>query len=484
MKTVIIGGGIIGGAVAWRLAREGAEVTILERGQCGAEASWAAAGMIAPQAEAQGPGPFFDLCLKGRERFDAIAPGLRRDSGIDFEHGAGGILYVAFNAEEQAELQERADWQRRSGGTVVELSGKQAQELEPEVAPEVIYALHMPRDRSVDNREVTRAYIAAAKAHGAQVREQTRVEAIVADGGRAVAVKLATGERLAADVFVNAAGAWAGQIAGLEEDRVTTYPVRGQMLCFEVNRDGARPNIFSLHGYLVARRDGRLLAGSTMEEAGYDKRLTLAGIERISRGALKMMPHLGAIPFREAWAGLRPATADFLPVLGRSPSLPNVIYATGHFRSGILLSAITGEIIADLVYDRAPAIDLTAFAAERFAARTAIRALGLVRDILSRSRIDAVAQTLGVRVAYASNLEQARARCFEETPAMVFADLSDPNFPPAATVGELKRVCRDARLVGFASHIDLKALKAARDAGFDLTLSRSEFTARIPEFLR
>ena len=482
MKALIIGGGIIGSCVAWRLAREGAEVTILERGRLGREASWAAAGMIAPQAEAQGPGPFFDLCMRAREVFAATVPTLREESGIDPEYDDAGILYVAFDEAESAELRDRARWQKTAGGVAFELTAAEAHQLEPGLAPEIVYAVHMPADRRTDNRQLTRAYAAAAVARGAQVHEGVRVESIVLRGDRASGVRLHDGKELAADVVVNASGAWAGDIGGLEADQVSTYPVRGQMLCFEGLKPLAGPSIFSAHGYLVPRRDGRLLAGSTMEEAGYDQRVTLEGIEKIAHGARKMMPSLGNLPFREAWAGLRPATRDFLPIIGASPTAANVFYATGHFRSGILLAALTGELIADLVFGRAPSINLAPFAPARFAKTGKITALGLVRDILFRSRIDAAAQVMGVNVAYASTLEQGLARCDELQPKVVFADLSDANFPAEATAVGIKR--GGAHLVGFASHVDLKALKAARDAGFDQTLSRSEFTARVGEFLK
>jgi glycine oxidase len=169
-----------------------------------------------------------------------------------------------------------------------------------------------------------------------------------------------------ADVVINAAGSWAGEVRGLEADRVKLHPVRGQIVCFEMAPGTIGPALFSLRGYLVPRRDGRLLAGSTMEEAGYNKVVTLAGLEKIARGAAAIAPALGAAPFRQAWAGLRPATRDLLPVLGFSPGVPNVLWAAGHFRSGILLSAITGEIMADLVKGRRPAIELSAFSAARF----------------------------------------------------------------------------------------------------------------------
>jgi hypothetical protein len=221
-----------------------------------------------------------------------------------------------------------------------------------------------------------------------------------------------------------------------------------------------------------------------MEEAGYNKAVTLAGIEKIAHAAAMMVPGMGQLPFREAWAGLRPATRDFMPVIGPSPSAANVFYATGHFRSGILLSAITGEIAADLVNGRAPVIDLAPFAPARFTARRSVRALGLVRDILFRSRIDAVAQALGVEVAYVSTMEQARLRSAELKPAVIFADLSDAEFTPARVSQELRARVDHARLIGFASHVNLRALSAAREAGFDSTLSRSEFTARLAEFLK
>lgn len=482
MKALVIGGGIIGSCIAWRLAREGAEVTLLERGRLGQEASWAAAGMIAPQAEAQGPGPFFDLCTRAREVFARTVPILHEESGIDPEYDDAGILYVAFDAAESAELRERTRWQNAAGGVAIELSAAEARKLEPALADEVSYAVHLPADRRTDNRQLTRAFAAAAVARGTRVYEGARVESVVLRGQRASGVRLHDGRELTGDVIVNAAGAWAGDLRGLEEDRVATYPVRGQMLCFEGLRPLAGPSVFSAHGYLVPRRDGRLLAGSTMEEAGYDKQVTLEGIDKIARGARKMMPSLGNLPLRGAWAGLRPATRDFLPILGASPTAGNVFHATGHFRSGILLSALTGEIIADLVFARVPSIDLAPFAPARLTKTGKTTVLGLVRDILFRSRIDAAAQVLGVNVAYASTLEQGLKRCDELKPSVVFADLSDANFPAEATATGVKR--GGARLIGFASHVDLKALKAARDAGFDQTLSRSEFTARVAEFLQ
>jgi glycine oxidase len=366
LKAIVMGGGIIGCSVAWRLAAEGIVTTVLERGRVGQEASWAAAGMIAPQAEAEGPGPFFDFCMKARDTFDGIVDRLVREGGVDPEYDRAGILYVALDTDERVQLERRARWQRSVGAPLEELGGAEARRVEPMLSPEAVYAIHMPTNRRTDNRKLTQAYAAAARKAGAEFVEGARVEALATRGERAVGVLMDDGSTLEADVVVNAAGAWAGEIRGLEADRVKLHPVRGQIVCFEVAPETIGPALFSLRGYVVPRRDGRLLAGSTMEEAGYDKSVTLAGLDKIARGAAAIVPTLGAATFREAWAGLRPATRDLLPVLGFSPSVSNVLWAAGHFRSGILLSAITGEIIVDLVKGRRPAVELSAFSAARF----------------------------------------------------------------------------------------------------------------------
>src|SRR5690242_11134830 len=325
--------------------------------------------MIAPQAEADGPGPFFDFCMKARDTFDTIEDRLVRDSGLDPEYDRAGILYVALDADERAQLERRARWQRSVGATVEELTGAEARRVEPMLSPEAVYAIHMPTNRRTDNRKLTQAYAAAAHKAGAEFFEGARVQGLAIRGERADGVVMDDGSTRMADVVVNAAGSWAGEIRGLEADCVKLHPVRGQIACFEVAPGTIGPALFSLRGYLVPRRDGRLLAGSTMEEAGYNKSVTLAGLDKIARGAVAMVPALGAAAFREAWAGLRPATRDLLPVLGFSPCISNVLWAAGHFRSGILLSAITGEIIADLVKGRRPAVALDAFSAARFMER-------------------------------------------------------------------------------------------------------------------
>ncbi|MDB5107367.1 MAG: Glycine oxidase ThiO [Candidatus Binatus sp.] len=366
MKALVIGGGIIGASVAWRLASEGVRVTVFERGRLGQEASWAAAGLIGPQAEANEPGAFFDFALAAKKSFDAIVDRLIRESGVDPEYDNHGVLYVAFDEPSTAKLKARSRWQREAGGVVEDLSPREALKLAPMLSDQILHAVHMPTNRRVENRKLTQAYINAAVNSGSEFREGARVDSIVASGGRATGIKLADGSTESGDVVIDAAGSWSSEIRGLEDDGIRFYPVRGQIICFEARPGMVGPSIFSSAGIIVPRRDGRILAGSIFEDAGFNKSVTLDGMERILRAARALVPGLAAMTFREAWTGLRPASDDFMPVIGPSPTVAGVFYASGHFRSGILMSSITGELIADLVHGRKPSFDLTPFAPSRF----------------------------------------------------------------------------------------------------------------------
>lgn len=366
MKALIIGGGIIGASCAWRLALEGVAVAVLERARLGQEASWAAAGLIGPQGEAEEPGPFFELCLAGKESFDRSVERLTKESGIDPEYDRQGMLYVAFTEHEREELATRARWQRAAGGKVEELLTAQALKIAPALSSKITYALHLPTNWRTDNRKLTQAYVAAASKAGAEFCEGMRIDSIAMKNGRAVGVVNHNKETIPGDVIINAAGAWANELRGLEADRIRFFPVRGQIICFDTRPGAIEPSLFSMRGILVPRRDGRLLAGSIFEDAGFNKTLTLGGMTHILRAACELVPSLSELPFREAWTGLRPATDDLMPVIGASPSVPNVFYACGHFRSGILLSSLTGELIADLVKGRVPKIDLALFGPARF----------------------------------------------------------------------------------------------------------------------
>src|SRR5262249_14601034 len=187
-------------------------------------------------------------------------------------------------------------------------------QLEPAISPQTVYALHMPLERRVENRKLTHAFASAAMAGGATFHEGVTATELLIKGAGISGVRTHDGRVFEADAVVNAAGAWSGGIQGAVED-FENYPIRGQIACFETRTGHLRSSVFSLGGYLVPRRDGRILAGSTMEEAGFDKSVTLGGLAKIILAARDMLPALSELSFREAWAGLRPATRDFLPVI-------------------------------------------------------------------------------------------------------------------------------------------------------------------------
>jgi glycine oxidase len=371
MRAIVIGGGIIGSAIAWRLAEAGIKTRVYDRGQLGEESSWAAAGMVGPQAEAEGPGPLVNLCLAGLDALNGTYRRLLDQSGVNPEYDRAGLLWVALNDGERAELEARLRWQREAGLKLEEITGAKARELVPALSPEVSYALLFASEGVVDNRKLTEAYTRAALRASAQFFPHSAVEEVVARAGRVAGVRLSGGALEEADVVVNSAGCWAGRIKGCEADGISIEPVRGQILCFDAPAGTLKHALLSPRGYIVPRRSGRLLAGTTSEQVGYDKSVTLDGVAQIAHAARSLAPALGSLPLRQAWAGLRPAAPDHMPVIGPSPTLPGLFYATGHYRNGILLSALTAEVIADLITAKKPTIDLSVVSPARFCAEGA-----------------------------------------------------------------------------------------------------------------
>lgn len=358
--VVVVGGGLIGCAVARELGRRGARVVVVERGEVGAEASAAAAGMVAPQAESPGPGPLLRLGVLSRARYRAWVAALAEESGIDAEYGGRGIVYVALRPADARVLAARARWQRAQRLRVERLAPAAARRLVPGLAPGVRMALHFVDDHPVDNERLVAAAALAARRAGATLLAHTPALAVRARRGRVTGVETGAGA-IATPVVVNAAGAWAGTLglpAGVMPPRV--FPVRGQIVVLR-GAPGMLPRpVYSRRGYLVPRRDGRVLAGSTLEHAGFEKRVTAGAASAILATALSMVPGLAGLTVERAYAGLRPATGDHLPLLGPAPDLPGLVYATGHYRSGILLAPITADAVADLVLDGRTAVPVAA----------------------------------------------------------------------------------------------------------------------------
>ena len=366
--AVIIGGGVIGLAIARELKRSGVrDVILIERAGLGAEASSAAAGMLAPQAEADRADGFFYLTCRSRDMYPGFAAALLSETGIDIELETTGTLYLGFNEHDAYELRKRHRWQIEAGLPVQLLAPDEARTLEPNIGTNVQCALKFPFDTQVENRRLVTALSVANQKAGVRLVTDTTVTSLEISQGRILSV-VTTGGNIATDNVVIAGGAWTSLLNVPDKalPEIGIEPVRGQMLCFDANPPVARHVIYSPRGYVVPRRDGRLLAGSTTEFAGFDRRVTAAGIQSITNAALELCPVVSRLPLAASWAGLRPRAADGLPVLGPCAEIAGVFYATGHYRNGILLAPLTGEILASAITRNAldPAIEM--FSPDRF----------------------------------------------------------------------------------------------------------------------
>lgn len=372
--VVIIGGGVIGLAVARALARRGlSDVMLIERGSLGAESSSAAAGMLAPQAEADRADEFFHLTRQSRDLYPAFAAALLEETGIDIELDTSGTLYLAFTDEDVRDLEKRYEWQSKAGLPLEMLRSEDARQLEPAISENVCAALKFPLDMQVENRRLISALAASSEKLGVRLVTGTTVTFLKTEHHGVAGVETSRGF-VSTNIVIVAGGAWTSSLgmqtsSGEPAKSMPSFgiePVRGQMLCFEANPQIARHVIYSPRGYIVPRRDGRLLSGSTTEHAGFDRRVTAEGVRSILSAALEISPRVGALPLQASWAGLRPRAADGLPVLGPYAEIEGLFYATGHYRNGILLAPITGELIAGVIVDKMDSTSLSIFSPDRF----------------------------------------------------------------------------------------------------------------------
>ena len=365
--VVVIGGGVIGLAIARALARRGVrDICLLERGGLGAEASSAAGGMLLPQVEADGHDDFFALACQSRDLYPPLAVALGEETGIDVELDTTGTLYLALNEHDYEEIEKRYHWQTRAGLAVELLSSTAARELEPCISESICGALLFPNDIQVENRRLITALANSVNTLGVKTFTETTVEALKIEAHRITGLQTSRGDINCRTVVI-AAGTWS---SFLLPSAPTITPVRGQMVCLESKPQLTRHVIFSPRGYLVPRRDGRLLAGSTSENAGFAKRVTAGGIATILRQALDISPAVANLPIVDTWAGLRPRAADGLPVLGPCGEIDGLIYATGHYRNGILLAPLTAELISEAIVAGTTSPLLAPFSPNRFSTQS------------------------------------------------------------------------------------------------------------------
>ncbi len=356
---IVLGAGLIGLAIAYELAKRGARVRVIEARVPGRAASWAGAGMLAPFTEAMPAGPLAALCAESLARYPAFARDVRERSGVDARLALGGILEAAFDAAGEARLRAHVRALEARGVAARYLEREEVQLLEPALSTAARGASLSPSEGAVDNRRLGRALHAACLAAGVRIDVEAGDVALEADERRVLGVRTAAGF-LAADAVVNATGSWAAQLAGVPARvRAPVFPVKGQMLALAMPRGLVRHVIWAPGIYLVPRDDGRLLAGATVERAGFDVRVTARALRELLAAALTAMPALEELAVAETWAGLRPGTADGLPYLGYT-ALGGYLLATGHYRNGILLTPATATAIADLLEARSRP-DLAAF---------------------------------------------------------------------------------------------------------------------------
>jgi glycine oxidase len=362
-EVVVIGGGVIGLTIARALALRGMrDVCLIERARLGTEASFAAAGMLLPQVEAATKDDFFTLACRSRDLYASFAAALHEETGIDVELDTTGTLYLALNSTDQEEIEKGYYFQSRAGLAIELLSTSAARALEPCISESITGALLFPHDIQVENRRLLNALANSVSNLGVNVLTGTNVDSLVIEGNRLTGVQTSSGA-ITCSTAVIAAGTWSSFI---KHTSFSIEPVRGQMVCLEAKPQLTRHVIFSRRGYIVPRRDGRLLAGSTSENAGFDKSVTAGGINKILQNAHEISPAISNLPIVDTWAGLRPRAADGLPVLGPCVEIDGLFYATGHYRNGILLAPITGELISEAIVEGVASPLLAPFSPERF----------------------------------------------------------------------------------------------------------------------
>jgi glycine oxidase len=347
---VVVGAGIVGCAVAYELARRGASVELVDMRATGMGATQASAGILGPYLEG-GEGPLLDLLVRSLELFDELIADVSRDSGQQIPYRRTGTLDIATDDHRLDQLQAMAAMLGRRGVAADLLDARGARAAEPHLADGVLGGLLIPVQGVVLASALTAALAAAARRHGAQIVERGSVRRIRPDG-EGVAVETERGS-LSGDRVVIAAGSWSGsiEIEGVDA-RVPVRPVRGQLLQLRwVGPPLRRVVICSDRCYLVPWDDGTVLVGATVEDAGFDERATAAAVHDLLGAACDIVPHGWTSAFVATRVGLRPASGDDLPIIGPSRRLPSLMYATGHYRNGVLLAPLTARLIADAMLD-------------------------------------------------------------------------------------------------------------------------------------
>jgi glycine oxidase len=369
--AVVVGGGAIGLACAWRAARQGLRVRVLERDQPGAGASGVAAGMLAPVGEVTwGEDEALRPALASHAMWPAFAAELADASGREVGYIERGALHVALDRDEAEQLRHRFELMRSLDLDAEWLRPRVARRLEPGLAPSCAAAVHAPHESAIDPRELVAALRAAAEGAGVELLTGVDVVGALLDGDDVVGVQTAHGDEHRAPWTVLATGAWAGAGEWVPEAaRPPVRPVKGQIVTLRspVTEPVCERIVVSERVYIVPRVDGRVIVGATVEEMGFDLRVTAGGVHELLREAYRALPEIAELEFVEVIAGLRPGSPDNAPLVGRGPA-GGLIYATGHYRNGMLLAPLTADAVAAILAGSEPEVELGPYSPQRFLA--------------------------------------------------------------------------------------------------------------------
>ena len=364
--VLIIGGGITGCAIAYYLRQSNVDVTVLDQGEIGAQASRAAAGLLAPLGSLSGPGPFADLLLASWAIFPKLVPELEGISGLTTLYHQTGALRIVRNPKNIANLRKRMLAWEPLGLTMHWLSGSEARQREPLLASDVSAAIYAPQEGQIKAPLLTSAFARAAAQLGAKLHSHRRVLSIQHSGNKVISVCTAQGETIACNHLVLANGAWANSLGQLLQIELPVAPQRGQILSLQQPSTPLQHIIFGEALYLAPKRDNTIVVGATKEDVGFDSSITVSGVSWLLNSALQLVPALANCSINEIWTGLRPKTPDNLPILGKAPGWENVTIAVGHGSVGIMLSPITGKSVAELVVTGEVPEIIKPFSMERF----------------------------------------------------------------------------------------------------------------------
>ncbi len=362
--VIVVGGGLMGCNVAYRLAKEDMQVMVLEKSVPGAEASSAAAGILGPSVESFRDAFTLQLGRRSRELHAELAEELDELFGIDVGFRRSGVINLAFDEAKQAEIDAQASALGAQGVHCDLWARDELLSEEPSCNPDARGALHVAEDAQVEPKALLSAVAIGAEHEGAVFRTGSAVRSIVADGDRVRGVQV-DGEVIEAEWVVVAAGSWTTLIPGIRLAANTIYPVRGQMLATDTRPPIFRRIVFGGGGYVVTRPDGHVLCGSTEEHVGFARDITFGGMADVIRTARQIAPALENAAIRDHWSSFRPGTPDGLPLVGET-HVERLLLASGHYRNGILLAPLTAELIAEAIAEKPSSREAQALSPRRF----------------------------------------------------------------------------------------------------------------------